>query len=314
MTPIFGGWLSDTYWGKYNTICCGTGIYVVGILILFVTSIPSITTHNAALGGFIAPIILIGIATGMIKSNLSVLIADQFPKNRPRIITRKSGTRVIEDPNLTIQNVFMFFYLMINDGSLSVIATTELEAHVGFWAAYLLPFCFFWIAVIVLAAGRNQYLKPPIGDKVISKCFKVLFILFKNKFNFEAALPSANPEKAYPWSDKFVDEIKRALSACKVFLFYPIYWVCYGQMLNTFVSVGGTMELHGLPNDFFQAIDSIALIVFIPICEYALYPLISKIHTVQTHHKNILWVYVRISRYDLGCSFATFNICCCSML
>lgn len=36
------------------------------------------------------------------------------------------------------------------------------------------------------------------------------------------------------------------------------------------------MELHGLPNDFFQAIDSIALIVFIPICEYFLYPYIRK--------------------------------------
>ncbi|QLG74086.1 hypothetical protein HG535_0F05980 [Zygotorulaspora mrakii] len=276
VTPVFGGWLADTYLGKYSTICWGTGIYVIGILVLFVTSIPSITTQNAAVGGFITSIILIGIATGLIKANLSVLIADQFPKTGPKIITKKNGKKVIEDPNITIQNVFMFFYLMINVGSLSVIATTELELHVGFWAAYLLPFCFFWIAVIVLAVGRNQYVKPPIGDKVISKCFKVMYIVSKNKFNFDAAKPSYNPEVAFPWSDKFVDEIKRALGACKVFCFYPIYWVCYGQMLNTFVSVGGTMELHGLPNDFFQAIDSIALIVFIPICEYFLYPLIRK--------------------------------------
>lgn len=276
VTPVFGGWLADTYLGKYSTICWGTGIYVIGILVLFVTSIPSITTQNAAVGWFITSIILIGIATGLIKANLSVLIADQFPKTGPKIITKKNGKKVIEDPNITIQNVFMFFYLMINVGSLSVIATTELELHVGFWAAYLLPFCFFWIAVIVLAVGRNQYVKPPIGDKVISKCFKVMYIVSKNKFNFDAAKPSYNPEVAFPWSDKFVDEIKRALGACKVFCFYPIYWVCYGQMLNTFVSVGGTMELHGLPNDFFQAIDSIALIVFIPICEYFLYPLIRK--------------------------------------
>lgn len=276
VTPIFGGWLSDTYIGKYNTICWGTAVYVIGILILFVTSIPSITTQNAATGGFIAAIILIGIATGMIKSNISVLIADQFPKQRHRIITKKDGTRVIEDPNITLQNVFMIFYLMINIGSLSVIATTELEAHVGFWAAYLLPFCFFWIAVIVLAVGKNSYVKPPVGDKVISKCFKVVGIAIKNKFNFEAAKPSVSPDRAFPWTDKFVDEIVRSLSACKVFLFYPVYWVCYGQMLNTFVSVGGTMELHGLPNDFFQAIDSIALIVFIPICEYFLYPYIRK--------------------------------------
>ncbi|SMN22300.1 similar to Saccharomyces cerevisiae YKR093W PTR2 Integral membrane peptide transporter, mediates transport of di-and tri-peptides [Maudiozyma saulgeensis] len=276
ITPIFGGYMADTYWGKYNTIAVGTGIYLVGIFILFITSIPSITDKNTGLGGFIASIILIGIATGMIKANLSVLIADQLPKRKPTVKTLKSGERVIEDPNITLQNVFMFFYLMINVGSLSVIATTELESHKGFWAAYLLPFCFFWVAVVVLVFGRKQYIRPPIGDKVISKCFKVLWILIRNKFNFDLAKPSINPEKNYPWSDKFVDEIKVSLAACKVFLFYPIYWTCYGQMISTFVTQGSMLELHGLPNDFFQAIDSIALIVFIPIFEGFLYPFIRR--------------------------------------
>lgn len=276
ITPIFGGYMADTYWGKYNTIATGTGIYIVGIFILFITSVPSITDKNTALGGFIAAIILIGLATGMIKANLSVLIADQLPKRKPTVKTLKSGERVIEDPNITLQNVFMFFYLMINIGSLSVIATTELESHVDFWAAYLLPFCFFWIAVVVLVFGRNQYVRPPIGDKVIAKSFSVIWILMKNKFNFEAVKPSVNPEKDYPWSDKFVDEIKTALAACKVFLFYPIYWTCYGQMISSFVTQGSTLQLHGLPNDFFQAIDSIALIVFIPIFESFVYPFIRR--------------------------------------
>lgn len=276
VTPVFGGWVSDTYWGKYNTICVGTFIYVCGIFILFITSIPGVTNSDGALGGFIAAIILIGIATGMIKSNLSVLIADQLPNKKPRVVITKKGERVIEDPNLTLQNVFMFFYFTINVGSLSVMATTELEYHKGFWAAYLLPFCFFWVAVAVLVFGRNQYIKPPVGDKVISKSFKVLYILSKNKFNAEAAKPSFNPDKNFPWSDKFVDEIKRALQACKVFVFYPVYWVCYGTMLNNFVTQGGTMELHNLPNDFLQAFDSIALIIFIPIFERFVYPFIRR--------------------------------------
>lgn len=276
VTPILGGYLSDTFWGKYNTISVGTGIYLVGMFILFMTSIPSITDRNKALGGFIAAIILIGLATGMIKSNLSVLIADQLPKRKPRVKTLKSGERVIEDSNITLQNVFMIFYLMINIGSLSVIATSELELHVGFWAAYLLPFCFFWTGVIVLVLGRKQYIKRPIGDKVIAKSFRVLWILIKNRFNFDKAKPTMNPEKNYPWSDKFVDEIKRALAACKVFLFYPIYWTCYGQMISSFITQGSMMELHGLPNDFFQCIDSIALIIFIPIVERFLYPTIRR--------------------------------------
>ncbi|KAK6200486.1 POT family-domain-containing protein [Scheffersomyces amazonensis] len=276
VTPIFGGWLSDTYWGKYKTItffCC---TYIIGIFILFITSLPAITSRNTALGGFIAAIIIIGLSTGAVKSNVSPLIADQIPKTKPAIKILKSGERVVVDPNITIQNVFMFFYLMINIGSLSVIATTQLEAHVGFWAAYLLPFCFFFIALTALIIGRNQYVKVPVNEKVVSKTFRVVIIGCKSGFNLDAAKPSLNPEKGYPWNDKFVEEVRRAFYACKVFVFYPIYWLCYGQMVNNFISQAGQMELHGLPNDILQAINSLSIIIFIPICERFVYPFIRK--------------------------------------
>lgn len=274
VTPVFGAWVADTYLGKFNTICVFCGVYIVGIFILFITSLPSVASHNVSLGGFIAAIIIIGLGTGGVKSNVSPLIADQIPKTKPVIKVLKSGERVIQDPNITIQNVFMFFYLMINVGSLSVIATTELEAHVDFWAAYLLPLCFFVIAIVALYVGRNKYVKVPVKDRVISKSFKVTWIAVKNNFNFNAARPSAN-EKA-DWSDKFVDEVRRSFYACKVFVFFPIYWVVYGQMLNNFISQAGQMELHGLPNDFLQCFDSIAIIVFIPLFERFLYPFIRR--------------------------------------
>lgn len=276
ITPIFGAWIADTYLGKFNTICVFCGVYIVGIFILFITSLPSVASHNTSLGGFIVAVIVIGIGTGGVKSNVAPLIADQIPKTRPVIKVLKSGERVVQDPNITIQNVFMFFYLMINIGSLSVIATTELEAHVGFWAAYLLPLCFFVVAILALVFGRNQYVKVPVGDKIIAKSFKVFYLYVKNGFNFEAAKPSLHPEAGYQWSDKFVEEVKRSFYACKVFVFYPIYWVVYGQMLNNFITQAGEMELHGLPNDILQAIDSITIIVFIPICERWVYPFIRR--------------------------------------
>ncbi|KAM3122379.1 hypothetical protein CJJ07_004589 [Candidozyma auris] len=274
VTPIFGAWVADTYLGKYNTISIFCVLYIIGILILFVTSLPSMS-QNTSLGGFITAVIVIGIGTGGVKSNVSPLIADQVPKEKPSIKVLKSGERVIEDPNLTIQNVFMFFYLMINIGSLSVIATTELESRVDFWAAYLLPLCFFVIALLALFLGKNVYHKVPVGDKVIAKSFKCSFLAL-TKLNYDAARPSLNPDKEFPWTDKFVDEVQRALYACKVFLIYPIYWLVYGQMTNNFVSSAGQMELHGLPNDILQAIDSITIIIFIPICESIVYPFIRR--------------------------------------
>ncbi|CCD25319.1 Ptr2p NDAI_0E05020 [Naumovozyma dairenensis CBS 421] len=281
VTPVFGGFVADTYWGKYNSISVGTGFYIVGIFILFITAIPSIASQNASLGGFIVSIILIGIGTGFIKANLSVLIADQLPKRKPRVKILKSGERVIEDPNITLQNVFMVFYLMINIGSMSVMATTELESHKGFWAAYLLPFCFFWIAVVILVFGRKYYVKEKMGDNVVQKSFKVCWIVAKNKLDYNAAKPSYHPERNYPWNDRFVDEMKRTIAACKVFVFYPIYWVQYGSMISTFVTQGSTMELHGIPNDFLQVFDSIALIIFIPIFENFVYPFIRRFTPIR---------------------------------
>lgn len=293
VTPVLGAWVADTYWGKLNTIIAFSLFYTVGILILFVTSLPSMS-ETTALGGFIVAIIIIGIGTGGVKSNVSPLIADQVPKTLPVIKVLKSGERVVQDPNVTIQNVFMYFYLMINIGSLSVIATTELEYNVGFWAAYLLPFCFFFIAIGALIIGRKQYVQLPVSEKVIAKSFKISFIGLKNKFNLDVAKPSVSPEMDYPWSDKFVEEVKRAFYACKVFAFYPLYWVVYGQMLNNFVSQAAQMETHNLPNDILQAINSIAIIIFIPVCERLVYPFIRRFTPFKA-----------ITKITMGYMFAT---------
>lgn len=281
VTPIFGGWIADTYWGKYKTLFVACFVYIVGILILFVTSIPSITSKNTALGGYVTAIIIIGIGTGLIKSNVSPYLADQVPKRKPRISVRKNGERVIVDPNITVQNIFLWFYLMINIGSLSVIATTELEAHVGFWAAYLLPFCFFFLALASLIAGKNKSVDIPVSEKIINKTFKCAWVGLTNGFNLDNAKPSVHPEKEYPWTDHFVEEVRRALYACKVFVFYPVYWVTYGQMLNNFVSQAGQMRAHGLPNDFLQAFDSICIIIFIPIMERFVYPFLRRFTPVK---------------------------------
>jgi POT family proton-dependent oligopeptide transporter len=73
-------------------------IYIAGLLILLLTSLPSSLNNGAGLGGFIASILIIGIGTGGIKANVSPLIADQYTRKRMAIKTLKSGERVIIDP------------------------------------------------------------------------------------------------------------------------------------------------------------------------------------------------------------------------
>ncbi|KAM9936567.1 hypothetical protein OXX80_003887 [Metschnikowia pulcherrima] len=277
LSPLLGAVIADTYLGKYATICWFSGAYAVGMIVLFVTSIPEVGNYSVKFGGFLVGIIIIGLGTGGIKANISTLIADQISGKTPRIKTLKSGERVIEDPSITVQNIFMLFYLMINLGSLSVFATSALEFEVGFWAAYLLPLCFFAVVPVFLYLGRNSYVKVPVGDKVIARAFKCTLIALRNRFDFSAAKPSLHPESDFSWSDQFVDEVDRAVHACKVFLFFPIFWLVYGQMISNFVAQAGQMESHGIPNDMLQAANSIGIIILIPLCEFVVYPLIRRV-------------------------------------
>lgn len=57
VTPILGAIISDQYLGKYNTILYAAFIYMIGVLILFVTSLPTAIEHGAALGGLVASMV-----------------------------------------------------------------------------------------------------------------------------------------------------------------------------------------------------------------------------------------------------------------
>ena len=59
----------------------------------------------------------------------------------------------------------------------------------------------------------------------------------------EAAKPSYQDKRGrkykISWDDVYIDELRSGLAACRVFLFYPIYWLSYSQIMNNFISQGG---------------------------------------------------------------------------
>ncbi|KAI9476519.1 MAG: POT family-domain-containing protein [Benjaminiella poitrasii] len=282
ITPVFGAIVADQFWGKYKTILVFALIYCFGLIILTLTSIPMAIDNGAAFPGYIVAIIIIGLATGGIKSNVSPLVAEQYRSKTAYVKTLKNGKRVIVTPQATYQKIFNYFYWGINIGSLSAIATTELEKNVGFWPAYLLPTLMFIPCIIVVVLGRKQYVQSPPRGSVFVEAGRLFWLSFKVKGGFEACKPS-NMARNHPelmakvtWDDIFVDELRRALKACIVFCWFPIYWLCYNQMTNNLVSMAGTMLTGNVPNDIMQNIDPIALIILIPIMDNFFYPLLRK--------------------------------------
>ncbi|KMU77334.1 peptide transport protein PTR2 [Coccidioides immitis RMSCC 3703] len=176
----------------------------------------------------------------------------------------------------------MIFYACINVGCLAMLATPFLERDVGFWSAYLMCTIVFFIGTLVLILGRKRYIvKPPHGT-IITDAFKAIWMMIKAR-NMDAPKPSyqadlANGGTNVTWDDHFIEEVKRALVACKVFTFFPIFWVIYGQFSSNFVSQAGQMAGHGIPNNLMQNFDPISIIIAIPLLDRVVYPFLRKRH------------------------------------
>lgn len=139
---------------------------------------------------------------------------------------------------------------------------------------------------IVLWIGRNRYTRtPPTGSVMLTAVRLWRFAMrgrwslnpvttFKNMSaaNFwDSAKPSNHKGEALPawmtFDDQWVDEVRRGLKACKVFLWYPLYWLSYNQINNNLTSQAATMSTHGVPNDVLSNLDPFALIILIPFCD-----------------------------------------------
>jgi proton-dependent oligopeptide transporter, POT family len=87
------------------------------------------------------------------------------------------------------------------------------------------------------------------------------------------------------FDDAWVDEVRRGLLACKVFLWYPLYCtsplpnsrttpslltipgLAYGQMTNNLTSQAAVMKLGGVPNDIVSNFNPLFIVLLIPIMD-----------------------------------------------
>ncbi|KAE9983941.1 hypothetical protein BLS_003346 [Venturia inaequalis] len=249
LTPLLGAYIADAHLGRYKTIHIAILVAIIGHIVLTASAAPSVIAKpNTSIGVFSVGLIIFGIGTGLFKSNISPLLAEQQVITKIKIETTAQGERVLVDPAVTTSRIFLYFYMCINIGSLvGQIAMVYAEKYVGFWLSFMLPTVMFLIAPVVLAIFKKKYrLSPPTGS-VLSKFFRMWttamkgkwslnFVKMKREFTWDSVRPSLIPVAQRPawmtYDDAWVDEVRRGLMACKVFTFLPLYWLAYGQMTN----------------------------------------------------------------------------------
>ncbi|PKX89838.1 putative POT peptide transporter [Aspergillus novofumigatus IBT 16806] len=260
LAPIFGAVVADSYLGRFKTIFLGTGLSVCGVSVLFVTSLPPSLEHGVGLPGLMLALILIGLGCG------------------ERVKTLQSGEMVIVDPNITVQTVYARYYWVINIGALSIIPASWLELKVDFWAAFMMPLCLWLLAIVALVAGRKKYVVQQPHGSAVTKAIRVLWISLKNNCNMDAARPFAMEATGAHvcWDDTFVDELKRALVACRVFLLYPIFWLCNGQANNNLVSQASSLKTYGMPHDMMGLFNPLTILIAVPLFERLINPALRR--------------------------------------
>ncbi|GAA5973688.1 hypothetical protein JCM11641_005080 [Rhodosporidiobolus odoratus] len=292
--PLFGAWIADTYWGRYKTICVAVVIALIGHVLLVASAAPSVIAKpDSAIGAFAVAIVIMGIGTGMFKSNISPLIAEQVASHPLYVKEHKDGTRVLVDPAQTSARMYMWFYGCINVGALAgQLGMVYAEKNVGFWLAYLLPTIVFALTPVVLYLGRNRYVRtPPAGVSVLGKSFRTVGVCFKGKWlkpklwyrdDFwapayqMAELPASERPSWATWDENWVGEVRRGFKACQVFAYFPLYWLTYNQINNNLTSQAAVMNTHGIPNDVLSNLDPFALLILIPILDLLIYPALRK--------------------------------------
>jgi dipeptide/tripeptide permease len=230
--------------------------------------------------------------SGLFKPNLFPVILDQDTQKGLIIKTLKTGERVIQDPEVSAQQLALAYYGLVNVGAFFQVATSYSEKYVGYWLAYLLPgIIYFLLPALLWGCYKYVIKKPPAGSD-LGRFFRVLGTSIKRNgfkhFGKASYLDDARHSvlaaqgittlsgKKITWNEGFVEDVRRTLEACQIFLFFPLYNMNDGGIGNIQTSQGGSMTTNGAPNDLLGNFNPLTIIVAVPIISYGLYPLLRK--------------------------------------
>ncbi len=136
--PLLGGWLSDRYFGKYNTVFWFSLVYCAGHACL--------AMFDDNKNGFYTGLFLIALGSGGIKPLVVSFVGDQFTRHNKHLA----------------KIVFDAFYWTINFGSFfaSLLMPLFLRSY-GPAVAFGIPGVLMLIATIIFWAGRRKYVRVP---------------------------------------------------------------------------------------------------------------------------------------------------------
>ncbi|CAI0418470.1 unnamed protein product [Linum tenue] len=284
---LVGAFLSDSYWGRYKTCAIFQGIFVMGLVLLSLSSYlfllrpkgcgdaitPCGVHTNMEVGLFYLSIYLIALGNGGYQPNIATFGADQFDEEDP-----------IEGHSKVA--FFSYFYLALNLGSLfsnTILGYFEDEGvwAIGFWASAGSAFA----ALVLFLAGSSRYRHfKPTGNPLARFCQVLVASIKKAAYISSRDIDDQkrgyrNPWRLCPVSQ--VEEVKCILRLLPIWLCTIIYSVVFTQMASLFVEQGAAMNTtianFKIPPASMSSFDILSVALFIFLYRRVLDPLVARI-------------------------------------
>ncbi|KAM9486045.1 solute carrier family 15 member 2 [Clarias gariepinus] len=272
-TPVIGAIIADSWLGKFRTIIYLSIVYVLGHVIKSVGAIPDVGNSDIHIALSMIGLVLIAFGTGGIKPCVAAFGGDQFE----------------EEHTEERRKFFSIFYMSINAGSvLSTLITPILRGDVQCFGgdcyalAFGVPAVLMMVALVVFIAGGTLYKKsPPEGNVLLNVC-KCIGFAIRNRWRSSKKSPKRNhwldwAEEKY--SKEVIQEIKMVLRVLVLYIPLPMFWALFDQQGSrwTLQATRMNMDFGGgfvIKPDQMQMLNALLILVFIPIFDMGVYPLI----------------------------------------
>ncbi|KAG0288116.1 hypothetical protein BGZ96_008060 [Linnemannia gamsii] len=283
--PLLGAALSDSFLGKWWTIISFSAVYLVGMIMVTVFAIPNLIGPVGKVSNFLTflPMLIIAIGTGGIKPCVSSHGGDQY------LPSQEAGKDLF----------FNIFYVSINVGALLTQFTVPLIADspcygqkTCFAGAFLLPTIVFALSFAIFAAGHKFYrIVPPLGEFLPLKAIKATILASRRH---RAATPEERAAKGHwlnfaeeEYGGVFLEEVRDfGLVLVPVVIPFSFCKMLYNQNSNEWSNqyylmngalFGGTDATKTyVQMTSFSNINTILLVIFVPILAYFVYPFCAR--------------------------------------
>ena len=268
LMAIVGGYVADTFWGKYKTIMYFSICYCIGSFTLAASSLFS------SVPGCLLALCIIAVGTGGIKPNVSSFGADQYRS----------------DDKAEVSRYFMAFYFCINTGSVgSTFLTPLVRKFFGYFFAFLLPCVLLVVATYLFWRARRRYVHTPMAGSPFVRVWNVVQTARRVRAGTLHSVDAGtvleeDPNQQRHWYECATghegcdhDAVSEAVAVARigeVFLCLPTFWMLFDQQGSAWTLQAKKMDMHGfMEAEQIGILNPLIVLFMIPLFNRWVYPL-----------------------------------------